>query len=440
MVAVLAVPAAAVSGGERRDEIAEEVERLAEQVDEAAAQEADALAELELTRRAKGELDVAVVGLDRRLTAARADLAASEGALADAEAERRRAGRRLEAARSRVVGSEQVLRGQAVSRFMRYGVETSTLDVFLQVRDLRALHDAAAFVGAVAAFQAEVVRQHRELEGDTAELERRAEQARYQAERRREEVAGHSRELEALRSDQAAALAAVEVEESREEQLVSSVRATRDDYEARIAALEAESQSITELLRQRQAAQAAQAAPEAQRRAADTGADQDATTTSTSAGEPDERPAGRDRAERPGATPTVPAVTPAGGSALRYPLANPVVTSGYGYRIHPIYGTRRLHAGVDLRGATGTTVLAAGDGTVIFAGARGGYGNAVIIDHGGSIATLYAHQSRLAVSAGELVRPGQAVGAVGSTGLSSGPHLHFEVRVNGTPVDPLNYL
>ncbi|MBW3575637.1 MAG: M23 family metallopeptidase, partial [Actinobacteria bacterium] len=130
----------------------------------------------------------------------------------------------------------------------------------------------------------------------------------------------------------------------------------------------------------------------------------------------------------------------AGSRALAYPLANPVVTSNYGYRIHPIYGTRRLHAGIDLRGATGTTVLAAGDGTVVFAGPRGGYGNAVLVDHGGSIATLYAHQSRLAVSAGEPVRRGQAVGSVGSTGLSTAPHLHFEVRLDGTPVDPLNYL
>ena len=431
MVALLAAPAGAVSQSERRDEIAEELERLAEQVDEAAAEEADVLAELELTRRAKAELDGALAGLDRRMAGAQAELAAGERALAEAEAHHRRAARRSEAARSRVAASQQVLRDQAVSRFMHHGVEASTLDVFLQVRDLRALHDAAAFVGAVAGFQADVVHQHRRLEGETAELERRAEHARHEAERRRQEVAGHARDLEAARSEQVAALAEVEAEEGREEQLVTTVQATRDDYEARMAALEAESQSITALLRQRQAAQSPERAPSP---AANDGPDGGGAAAS------DEGTSGRDRVETDAEPPSSQAVTPAGGRNLSYPLANPVVTSGYGYRIHPIYGTRRLHAGIDLRGATGTTVVAAGGGTVVFAGPRGGYGNTLIIDHGGSIATLYAHQSRLAVSQGQVVRPGQAIGAVGSTGLSSGPHLHFEVRVNGTPVDPLNYV
>jgi murein DD-endopeptidase MepM/ murein hydrolase activator NlpD len=77
---------------------------------------------------------------------------------------------------------------------------------------------------------------------------------------------------------------------------------------------------------------------------------------------------------------------------------------------------------------------------VVFAGERGGYGNTVIVDHGGSLATLYAHQSRLSVANGDRVQRGQTIGEVGSTGFSTGPHLHFEVRVNGTPVDPLNYL
>lgn len=116
------------------------------------------------------------------------------------------------------------------------------------------------------------------------------------------------------------------------------------------------------------------------------------------------------------------------------------MTSRFGFRTHPIFGTRRLHAGVDFRGATGTPVLAAAAGTVVFAGPRSGYGNAVIIDHGGALATLYAHQNRLSVATGAKVAAGQAVGTVGSTGFSTGPHLHFEARLNGTPVDPLNYL
>lgn len=115
------------------------------------------------------------------------------------------------------------------------------------------------------------------------------------------------------------------------------------------------------------------------------------------------------------------------------------ISSGFGYRLHPILGTQRLHTGVDMSGGYGTTIVAAGSGTVIHAGWFGGYGNAVIIDHGGGMATLYAHQSSVAVSRGQSVSAGQIIGYIGSTGLSTGPHLHFEVRLGGTPVDPVPY-
>jgi len=116
------------------------------------------------------------------------------------------------------------------------------------------------------------------------------------------------------------------------------------------------------------------------------------------------------------------------------------ITSSYGYRIHPIYGTRKLHAGVDMTASSGTPIKAADSGRIILASWYGGYGNAVIIDHGDGLATLYAHQSSLAVSYGDRVSAGEVIGYVGNTGLSTGAHLHFEVRVNGSPVDPVPYL
>ncbi len=122
------------------------------------------------------------------------------------------------------------------------------------------------------------------------------------------------------------------------------------------------------------------------------------------------------------------------------PIPGAALTSLFGARVHPIFGTVRMHNGVDFRGTTGTPIRAAGGGTVVFAGPRGGYGNTVVIDHGGSLATLYAHQSAMYVGTGATVTPGQVIGAVGSTGFSTGPHLHFEVRLNGTPVNPLDYL
>jgi murein DD-endopeptidase MepM/ murein hydrolase activator NlpD len=115
-------------------------------------------------------------------------------------------------------------------------------------------------------------------------------------------------------------------------------------------------------------------------------------------------------------------------------------SSSFGWRMHPVLGYRRFHAGLDFAASYGSTIRAADSGTVIMAGWYGGYGNAVIIDHGKGITTLYGHSSQLFVSEGQTVQRGQAIAAVGSTGLSTGPHLHFEVRKDGTPVDPANFL
>lgn len=127
------------------------------------------------------------------------------------------------------------------------------------------------------------------------------------------------------------------------------------------------------------------------------------------------------------------------GGRLRYPVNGPI-SSEFGWREHPILGTRRLHAGMDFAVDYDTPIGAAAPGTVIAAGWQGGYGNAVILDHGQGITTLYAHASALNVNEGDQVQAGQIVAWVGSTGLSTGPHLHFEVRENGEPVDPRNYL
>lgn len=116
------------------------------------------------------------------------------------------------------------------------------------------------------------------------------------------------------------------------------------------------------------------------------------------------------------------------------------ISSYYGYRIHPITGTKKMHTGIDFAAPSGSKCVAGNSGTVIYSGWYGGYGNTVIIDHGGGISTLYAHNSALLVSKGQKVSKGQQIAKIGSTGNSTGPHCHFEVRVNGKHTNPMSYL
>lgn len=127
----------------------------------------------------------------------------------------------------------------------------------------------------------------------------------------------------------------------------------------------------------------------------------------------------------------------AGGGAMICPVQGPwTLTSPQGWRIHPIYGTRKYHAGVDLAADEGTPIAACQSGVVAFAGWLDGYGNAVIIDHGSGVVSVYGHNSELLVESGQPVSQGAIIALCGSTGNSTGPHCHWEVRINNHPVDP----
>ena len=152
------------------------------------------------------------------------------------------------------------------------------------------------------------------------------------------------------------------------------------------------------------------------------------------------------KAQKKNSSGSSPVTTTGSGSATRYsgtftwPLPGYTNnSSAYGWRVHPIYGTRKFHKGEDIPAPTGTPIVAAASGTVTTAGWVSGYGNYTVINHGGGVMTAYGHQSAIYVSVGQTVSAGQTIGAVGSTGNSTGPHLHFEVYVNGATQNPMSY-
>lgn len=130
----------------------------------------------------------------------------------------------------------------------------------------------------------------------------------------------------------------------------------------------------------------------------------------------------------------------AGGKMIWPVPSSKKIDSPFGYRIHPVYKKKKMHTGVDIDAAMGASIIAANSGKVISSGWKDGYGNTVIIDHGGGITTLYAHCSKLLVKTGSKVEAGQTIAKAGKTGVATGPHLHFEVRINGEVTNPLNYI
>ena len=228
----------------------------------------------------------------------------------------------------------------------------------------------------------------------------------------RSEIEAHKQKLEADRAklvelEKAALAKQAEIEQKKAERNVVLQKAQNDRATAMqaIEELNASSAQVSAMLKERQAARAAAAAAAAQ--------------SSGGQGASDNWVQGTGQ--------------------FGWPVSGEI-TSPYGYRVHPIWGTTIYHSGIDIGVDEGTPVHAADGGVVVWSGWMGGYGYAVVIDHGNGLSTLYGHNSELAVDEGQSVAKGQVISYAGSTGNSTGPHVHFEVRVNGDPVDPMGYL
>ena len=379
-------PKSTTEATHRKSEIESKIRSLKEQVEEASAEETGVLERLDATVTRKRTLDGRLAALDGEITQAEAALAAASSELDTLEADLRRASAKLADAEAGLVRAKEDVVARAVDAYI-HNPQLRAASFLLESDTYREFADTGAFLETNVRAQRQTVEQYLALRRRIESEQEHLGAVREDVTASRQEVAGHREELVAARNEQSELRRRVALEEAEEQRLLGELRSKVKQFEAEIAALKKESDSIAAFLRSRQ----------------------------------------RGRPVAP-------------GSGV---LGRPVdggLTSAFGPRRHPILGTVRVHTGVDFASASGTPIRAAGAGTVITAGDRGGYGKTVIIDHGGTLATLYAHQSRIAVRDGQSVARGQTLGYVGSTGFSTGPHLHFEVRVNGNPVDPLRYL
>ncbi|HEV2759708.1 MAG TPA: peptidoglycan DD-metalloendopeptidase family protein, partial [Acidimicrobiales bacterium] len=386
---------------------------------------------IEASSARKATLDAKVAGIDNQIAGVQRQLDAAQSKLAALEAQQRVTESRLTEARQALVLAKEELGRQAIAAYTGQSEAASYASMLLKSTSLSDLASKRSYMRAVVGSQTEAIAATERLRDEVGDLGKQLSASRSEAEGQRNVVSGQRTTLQGSRDAQAVARAEVQAEIARTDQLRGEVLARKEEFESHLESLEEESASIAATLRQRQAA-AAEAAAAAAR---------DATTTTTTAAP---RVAGAPATTAPsrgGAGTTAPAAaapTKAPGRLLT-PVPGAPVTSPFGYRIHPIYGTSRLHTGIDYGADSGTPIRASADGVVVSAGWFGGYGNATIIDHGGGIATLYGHQSTISVSEGGRVTQGQTIGRVGCTGDCTGPHVHYEVRVNGDPVNPANY-
>ncbi len=387
LVVGLAVPdvvgASSHTGTDRR------IAELRELIGEVSAQEAALLEEIVASVSRRQKLDLRIADLDgsigvatQALNAANHSAEVIQVRYLELELKLREQEAQLSEARSAF--------NQTIVRLYQGGDDSVELYVSIAL-DSEGPHDifaATSYLSATAEDRRAIVSRLADMRRETKALQADLDQERVKVNEARLIASNERSRLDALRRDQTAARASVAREEANERALLRRVQERRSEFERELASLQRESDSIGAMLRTRQQGQ----------------------------------------------TP------PSSINGIFTAPVNGRITSGFGLRVHPILKTSRMHNGIDYGASAGTAIRAAGSGTVVWAGPRGGYGNAVIIDHGNTLATLYAHQSRVAVSVGSVVQRGQTIGYVGSTGFSTGPHLHFEVRRLGTPVNPTLYL
>ena len=279
------------------------------------------------------------------------------------------------------------------------------IDALLSIKDYSSVTNQAEYVDKVSVYDQKQLNELLEIEKDIAEYKGALEESLVQIEDLKTEAEGEKAALQVMQNGKQEALAEYNAEISDTEYDIAQLEKLEAEQDAQIAAIE------------KQAAARRAAAEQAAAAAAASGS-----------------------ASATNATPVT--VPPSyGGGQFTWPLPGYYsMGSGFGPRVAPTAGASTFHKGVDIGCPQGTPIVSAADGVVSYAGYFGGGGNAIIVDHGGGLSTVYMHMSAFAVGAGTNVSAGTVIGYAGSTGVSTGPHLHFAVRVNGAYVDPMGYL
>lgn len=370
-----------------------------------------AAAEIDLLRAEDAEIAAAVDELDLWIAQVQADIDATEQAIEVAEEQARIASGAAAQLDADIAVLEELLSDRAVEAYVNPG--GATAEAVLEADDMNAAARRRFLIGVTQDDITSVLDGIRTARAERDDQLALAEEGRAAAAEKRQSLGARLIELEEAK-------AAHEQVRAEFEQRIAA-------YQEETSKLQVADDQLSELIRR------AQEPPP--------------VVEPTVIEEPEPEPEPTVTPE-PAATPE-PTVTPepttepepsgGGSGALQWPISGAVV-SGFGMRVHPIFGDTRMHTGLDIDGSSGDPIGSAGSGTVIFAGWQEGYGNVVIVDHGSGLSTVYAHMSTLGTAEGASITTGQNVGQVGSTGYSTGPHLHFEVREDGTAVNPLSYL
>ncbi len=408
--ALLAATLAALAGGPALAQTDSDKQRVDEQIKSVQGQVAEVSAEegrlydlLAASSARKSELDAKVAGIDRQIGGVQSRLEAAESKLAAIEAEQRRTEARLAEAATELEVAKGELARQAISAYTGQSEAARYATMLLGSATVGDLASRRSYLKAVVGSQSEAIGVQEKLRDEVKDLGAALEASQAEADGQRATVASERAALQGARDEQEVVRSQVVAEVAERDSLHGQAQSRKEEFQGELESLEQESASIAATLRAR-AAQRANPPPSG----GDGGSD----------------------------TPAI----PPGNGQMMFPIPGASIASGFGPRVHPVYGDVRIHTGVDINGSTGTSILAAADGVVASAGGMGGYGNATVIEHAGNLATLYGHQSAILVSEGETVKQGQVIGRVGCTGTCTGPHLHWEVRVDGTPVNPMNYV